>query len=52
MRPTRLWLAGESGRIPDLVRIMYGKADAADKVTAFTGEAQEMREAAVRFLLE
>jgi dienelactone hydrolase len=49
--PGRLWLAGEAGGVPDLVKNIYGKASAADHVVASSAEKKEAPEAAVTWLL-
>lgn len=49
--PNRLWLEGE-GKEPALVAEIYRTADAAQNLTAFTGEASQAESAAVDWLLK
>lgn len=49
--PGALWLAGEGGKAPEIVRAAYQAADASDQVTAFAGKAEDQASAAVSWLL-
>ena len=49
--PARLWLAGEGAEIPSLVRSAYNAADAADRVTTYSGPPAEAERAAIEWLL-
>jgi hypothetical protein len=49
--PGRLWLAGEQGGIPELVKTVYGKAGAADHLTASTVPKDQERAAVSDWLL-
>jgi dienelactone hydrolase len=49
--PQPLWLAGE-GKEPELVSAAYRTAGQSQQLTAFTGEASQMRAAAVKWLLK
>jgi hypothetical protein len=50
--PGKMWLAGEGGQLPSLVRQTYEAAGGSDAVTVFRGPAEEMAEAAASWLLQ
>lgn len=49
--PGALWLAGEKPEAANLVKEMYDRAGAGNRVTLFTGEPRQVRAAAVQWLL-
>ncbi|HSH14450.1 MAG TPA: acetylxylan esterase, partial [Verrucomicrobiae bacterium] len=49
--PGRLWLAGEGSRAPDLVLNLYKQSKATRRLATFDGDAGQMKDAAVRWLI-
>jgi hypothetical protein len=50
--PRRLWLAGEAGKVPQLVAAAYDAVGSADHVFSFAGEPKAASAAAVQWLIE
>jgi dienelactone hydrolase len=50
--PTKIGLAGEGDQAPDVVRMMYSKANAQQALRAFSGDPSQCRQAALDHVLK
>jgi dienelactone hydrolase len=48
--PTRLWLAGEAGAVPEFVKSIYAKTGAAARLSSISGGPQQVRAETVKWL--
>jgi hypothetical protein len=50
--PTKLGLAGEGDQTPDVVRMIYSKANAQQELRVFNGDPGQARQAALNYVLK
>lgn len=49
--PTRVWLAGEGGEAPAIIKAAFAAAGKAENLTTFSGTSQDVARQAVKWLL-
>ena len=49
--PTRVWLAGEGGKAPAIIKAVFAAAGKAENLTTFSGTSQDVARQAVKWLL-